>query len=242
LSEADIRTLGVLGCYIDRQGYCFPAVTTIASQLGKDRRNVQRSLRKLIALGYVQREHTKRASRGGWGRNRYWVQFPPLASSPQVTQEHEMSEAVPPTISKRRAVRADASPGTQLDASHTPHKLEHLIKTSENKSGGHAHLLPLGKVQATNVRQLRGQLNSPIDAGGALVQRGKKLAMARSPSKSMRKDYMTEIANLLSKSAALDIASAWKAIMSLPRQMQEEIEAGKLGIDAVIAEIRRSSL
>ena len=82
LSAEALRVLAVLGCYADKTGRCWPAVTTMARRLGLHRTTVQRHLRKLEGtLGHVDRTETIRETRGGWGRNRYRLSYPELATA-----------------------------------------------------------------------------------------------------------------------------------------------------------------
>lgn len=53
LSVRDIRVLGVLYAHADGRGRCWPSVAAIADMTGLDRRDVQRTLRRLEAAGWV---------------------------------------------------------------------------------------------------------------------------------------------------------------------------------------------
>lgn len=53
LSPANLRVLGALCSYTDREGICFPSQGTLAGRLGMSRRTVSRSINKLESLGYV---------------------------------------------------------------------------------------------------------------------------------------------------------------------------------------------
>jgi hypothetical protein len=54
LSKSSVMILGVLGMYGDKDGYCYPSQTTIASHIGVSRQAVQKCLGELSRLGYLQ--------------------------------------------------------------------------------------------------------------------------------------------------------------------------------------------
>lgn len=45
----------LLSCYADKQGRCFPKITTLAENTGLSRRTVQRLINELIEKEYVRR-------------------------------------------------------------------------------------------------------------------------------------------------------------------------------------------
>ena len=54
LGHAELRVLAALGTYADVNGSCWPSIRTLAKRLGhKNRRVLQRRIRKLEALGYL---------------------------------------------------------------------------------------------------------------------------------------------------------------------------------------------
>ncbi len=54
LGHAELRVLAALATHADGTGSCWPSIRTLAKRLGhKDRRIVQRHIRKLEALGYI---------------------------------------------------------------------------------------------------------------------------------------------------------------------------------------------
>jgi hypothetical protein len=98
LTAEVLRVLAMLGIFADKFGYCFPAVTTIAHNLGIERRTVQRHLRKLEELGHIQTVPTTRSTAGGHGRNRYWLAYSAVHL-----------EQAPPRKDKKR--KSGATPG-----------------------------------------------------------------------------------------------------------------------------------
>jgi hypothetical protein len=74
LGDAAYRVLACLGTYADRHGWCWPSTTTLARRLGITRQAVQRSLRQLADLGYIEVEHRHRPD-GAQDRNRYRLLF-----------------------------------------------------------------------------------------------------------------------------------------------------------------------
>lgn len=119
VKNAEIRVLSMLGCYIDSNGYCYPAVTKLSQKLGVDRRNLQRSLRNLERLGYITIMHTKRPG-GGWGRNSYQVHFPKHVATPSDPGQRSEPQA--------RNASVGASARARNDASSSPHNREQLTK------------------------------------------------------------------------------------------------------------------
>ena len=57
LGKAALRVLCAPGAFANRQGRCWPATTTLATELGISNRRVRVCLRKLEASGYLQTEH-----------------------------------------------------------------------------------------------------------------------------------------------------------------------------------------
>jgi hypothetical protein len=118
LSAGALRVLAALGVYADAQGMCYPAVTTLARRLGRDRRNVQRDIGTLVAMGYVERVLTIRATKGGYGRNRYVLAYPPAPDAVLGTASPD-SDARSDTGAPQRCGAgnpSDAVPGTAPDA------------------------------------------------------------------------------------------------------------------------------
>lgn len=54
LTPIDIRILAALGTYSDRQGWCYPAQSTLASRCNVARQSVVTSIKRLADLGYIQ--------------------------------------------------------------------------------------------------------------------------------------------------------------------------------------------
>ncbi len=54
ISNAELRVLCALGAYTHRQGYCWPATTSIAKDLGISTRQVRNCLRRLEHCGYLE--------------------------------------------------------------------------------------------------------------------------------------------------------------------------------------------
>src|SRR5262249_11147262 len=92
LTSATFRVLAVLACYVDKAGYCYPAVGTIAAHLGLTRRMVQLHLRRLEDRRYITTLHRYRTSGGaglrsngarqggGFSVNAYLLKYPPAPS------------------------------------------------------------------------------------------------------------------------------------------------------------------
>ncbi len=57
IGSADLRVLCAIAAYADRSGKCWPATTTLASELGVSDRRVRSCLRNLERRGYLKTEH-----------------------------------------------------------------------------------------------------------------------------------------------------------------------------------------
>ncbi len=76
-----LRVLMALGAYADDLGRCTPSVGTLAEMLNLSRRQVQRHLRVVERLGYLQSWRQIRVDgRGGHSSNGYVLSFPPAPS------------------------------------------------------------------------------------------------------------------------------------------------------------------
>src|ERR1044071_7308908 len=54
LGDAAYRVLACLGTYADRDGWCWPSMATLADRLGVTPKAIQRSVRQLGALRYIE--------------------------------------------------------------------------------------------------------------------------------------------------------------------------------------------
>src|SRR4051812_24818586 len=68
ISDATYRVLGQIAAYADKDGYCFPAVGTIAKERGVSRQAIQHHIRILVANKYLEVQPQRRRS-GGCGPN-----------------------------------------------------------------------------------------------------------------------------------------------------------------------------
>lgn len=55
LSGGAQRVYVALCCYADGSGTCYPSQTTLAKMVGRTRENVNRSIRELVAAGFVKK-------------------------------------------------------------------------------------------------------------------------------------------------------------------------------------------
>jgi hypothetical protein len=74
LGDAAYRVLACLGTYADKDGWCWPSTIALAKRLGITRQAVQRSLKQISELGYMEVTPHHRAD-GGHDRNRYRLLF-----------------------------------------------------------------------------------------------------------------------------------------------------------------------
>ena len=74
LSAPAFRVLAALGTYSDKDGWCWPSLTTLANQLGTRRQVVHRHVQDLAKLGYLESKRSQRRD-GGNATNRYRLLF-----------------------------------------------------------------------------------------------------------------------------------------------------------------------
>ena len=116
ISDATYRVLGLIGGYADEQGYCYPAVGTIARARGVSRQAIQHHLRLLVANGYIEKQVQKRKN-GGYGPNLYRVVIFYASNRPQPVPGAEGGgHGIPPTGTSE--IAPSARPGlSATDAS-----------------------------------------------------------------------------------------------------------------------------
>lgn len=104
ISDATYRVLGLIAAYADSEGYCHPAVGTIAAQRGVSRQAIQHHLRTLVANRYLEVTQQKRKN-GGYGPNRYRVaiQYAPATVRNALKAMNSSADTHPHQISARRA-------------------------------------------------------------------------------------------------------------------------------------------
>lgn len=64
LGRAALAVLAALGTYSDRDGWCWPATSTLAQRLGTSRQAVSKQIKALVQLGYVETQRRKRPDGG----------------------------------------------------------------------------------------------------------------------------------------------------------------------------------
>ena len=87
LGNAGFRDLAALCSYADKDGRCFPGLGTIGGRLGVTRQAVQRQMRRLESLGYVNTEKRDRQN-GSGTTNQYFIVFDPPGESNEGGQRH----------------------------------------------------------------------------------------------------------------------------------------------------------
>lgn len=104
LSDKTLRVLAVLGIYADAGGLAYPSIPSVAKHLRMSERQIRRHVRALEAAGYVATERTIRHTRGGWGRNRYFIQYPAvvLPAAPAEDCDEDVGGVPPSGIEAKR--------------------------------------------------------------------------------------------------------------------------------------------
>lgn len=113
LGKGDINVLCALGIYVDRDGYCWPGVETLAARLNVSGRYVTGCLRKLERFGYVERS-PRFDEAGRQTTSMYCIIFddacaPNSSSTTPREDEPEVHPGVPTEFTGR--VNTDTIPG-----------------------------------------------------------------------------------------------------------------------------------
>ncbi len=87
LGDAGFRVLAALCSYADKDGRCFPGLGTVGRRLEITRQAVQRQVRRLKSLGYVNDEKRDRPN-GSGTTNRYFIVFDPPGENNEGGQRH----------------------------------------------------------------------------------------------------------------------------------------------------------
>lgn len=104
-----LKVLLALGTYCDRDGWCWPAMQSVADRVGVTRQAVQQHIRDLEALGYVQTKGRVRGD-GGQTSNAYRVIF---------------DADLPPEFDRATPPQAELAPTPpQAQSLHPPQALE----------------------------------------------------------------------------------------------------------------------
>ncbi len=74
LGPAAFRALAALGTYSDRDGWCWPRMTTLAKMLGYTRQAAQQHIQELTKLGYIEVQRQRRPDKG-YAANRFRLLF-----------------------------------------------------------------------------------------------------------------------------------------------------------------------
>src|SRR5690348_7325936 len=83
LTASDWAVLHALCLHADKSGRAYPSMSRIADLCGRDRRIIPRSVKRLVDVGLLRREHVHRGS--GWGNTVYQILFEaPASMSSQV--------------------------------------------------------------------------------------------------------------------------------------------------------------
>jgi hypothetical protein len=95
LGDAAYRLLACLGTYSDRDGWCWPAMSTVAKRLGVTRQAVQQRIKQLHHCGYLEIQRESRPD-GGDARNRYRLLFDRALFAVNIDAPPVQDELAPP--------------------------------------------------------------------------------------------------------------------------------------------------
>lgn len=124
VSDAQFRSLAALGCYGDKDGWCFPGLKTLGSDLHKSPQAVSKDLCALVEAGYIEK-HPRFDKDGSRKSNLYRLKFDPTPSTPEVdtlsTPEVEVNDSInaPPNVKVRATPKATQIPEVMLFRSVT---------------------------------------------------------------------------------------------------------------------------
>lgn len=90
ITNAQFRTLGALGMYADKNGWCFPSQSTVGDDLGKSRQTVNEDIAALVEYGYVEKDSVTLP--GNQIRMRYRLLYDPIPTGGVGVFRQEVSE------------------------------------------------------------------------------------------------------------------------------------------------------
>jgi DNA-binding transcriptional ArsR family regulator len=82
VTNGNLRVLAALATYADKEGWCYPALGTLAKGLGVSRQAIQNHMRRLRLAGYVEAQVRRRPT-GGFGPNLYRLIYPAVQAAPK---------------------------------------------------------------------------------------------------------------------------------------------------------------
>ena len=74
LGSAGLRVLAALGTFSDKDGWCWPSLTTLAKQVNVTRQAAHQNIQQLAKLGYIEVQRRQRPDKGN-AANRYRLLF-----------------------------------------------------------------------------------------------------------------------------------------------------------------------
>jgi|HubBroStandDraft_6_1064221.scaffolds.fasta_scaffold03971_8 GntR family transcriptional regulator len=154
LSYAEFKTLVCLIGYANKDGRCWPAIATIAQELGRARSTVSGHLEALIGHGYLEKFPQRRPD-GGQKANVYLLKLPPsdeptggCPATREPTRRVEQQSFLLPISSAAGSSDRGVSGGQRGPAGPdpapagpdpTPIKNRPIEQTKEHPPGGVAH-------------------------------------------------------------------------------------------------------
>ena len=133
LGAAAFRVLAALGSYGDKHGWCFPALKTLAADLGVSKQAISKSIKQLVTFGYVVIKEQYRAD-GSRSVNYYRVvlDFERADTSPRQsdvdTPTPDVDTRQPSYVDTRQRNGVDTHQRNGVDAL-TSHKNDPMGKT-----------------------------------------------------------------------------------------------------------------
>lgn len=128
LDNAALRVLGILGCYSNRFGWCFPSLSELAKETGVSRQAISKQVAVLIELGYLKSRVRFRPN-GSQTTNKYQIIFDadtdedeqiplpnPTPQLPEVAPQVQLPEVAPRTAQKEQPTSLPPTGGEEASS------------------------------------------------------------------------------------------------------------------------------
>ncbi len=112
ITDAQFRTLAALGCYTNREGWCYPSLQTLGKKRNKSFQSVSKDLQRLVELGYLEKV-IRFDENGSRTSNLYHLSYDPPSTS-------EIEAPSTPEVEGTLVYPVDSPSSTEVEAPSTP--------------------------------------------------------------------------------------------------------------------------
>jgi hypothetical protein len=112
ITDAQFRTLAALGCYTNREGWCYPSLQTLGKKRNKSFQSVSKDLKHLVKLGYLEKV-IRFDENGSRTSNLYHLSYDPPSTS-------EIEAPSTPEVEGTAVYPVDSPSSTEVEASSIP--------------------------------------------------------------------------------------------------------------------------